>query len=44
VEISQQIRNQIENAYSLDSNSKVKKEFFKEVVFSISSFAAELSF
>jgi len=30
--ISQSIRDEIENAFSLASNSKVKKEFFKEVV------------
>ena len=32
VKISQKIRNQIEDAFSLDSNLKSKKEFFKEVV------------
>ena len=32
VKISQEIRNQIEAAFSLDSNLKSKKEFFKEVV------------
>ena len=30
--ISQRIRDEIENAFSLDSNLKSKKEFFKEVV------------
>ena len=30
--ITQETRNQIENAFSLDSNLKSKKEFFKEVV------------
>jgi len=30
--ISQSIRDEIENAFSLDSNLKSKKEFFKEVV------------
>ena len=32
MKISQETRNQIESAFSLASNSKAKKEFFKEVV------------
>jgi hypothetical protein len=32
VKISQETRNQIESAFSLASNSKSKKEFFKEIV------------
>lgn len=32
VKVSQKIRNEIEEAFSLDSNLKSKKEFFKEVV------------
>ena len=32
MKISQEIRDQIEKAFSLDSNSRDKKDFFKDVV------------